>query len=84
MFQRNISFDGGNFNVYWSYNSTSDRLYFTLDVAATGWVGFGFSENMPSAMNGYDVVVGGVRNGDMYLKVSPVMNFLHWNYKIFQ
>ncbi|XP_068696487.1 uncharacterized protein [Montipora foliosa] len=75
MFQRNTSFDGGNFNVYWSYNSTSDRLYFTLDVAATGWVGFGFSENMPSAMNGYDVVVGGVRNGDMYLKDYSTQGF---------
>lgn len=79
IFQRNASFDGGNFKVYWSYNSSVDSLYFTLDVKATGWVGFGFTKNKPSAMNGYDVVVGGVRNGDMYLKVGPFSHCLIHN-----
>lgn len=69
LYQRDTSFDSGNFKVYWSYNSSSDSLYFTLDVAAIGWVGFGFSRNAPSGMIGYDVVVAGVRNGNMYLKV---------------
>jgi len=68
MYQRNASLDRGNFKVYWSYNSTSDSLYFTLDVAATGWIGFGFTRSTPSGMMGYDVAVGGVRNGQIYLK----------------
>ena len=69
MYQNNASFDGGNFKVYWSYNSSADSLYLTVDVAATGWIGFGFSENT-GGMMGYDVVVGGVGNGQMYLKVG--------------
>ncbi|XP_073246020.1 uncharacterized protein [Porites lutea] len=67
IYQNNAIFDNGNFKVYWSYNSSADSLYFTLDVAAVGWIGFGFSENN-MGMNGYDVAVGGVRNGQMYLQ----------------
>jgi len=74
MYQRNASLDRGNFKVYWSYNSTSDSLYFTLDVAATGWIGFGFTRSTPSGMMGYDVAVGGVRNGQIYLKVGPLFH----------
>ena len=68
IYQNNAIFDNGNFKVYWSYNSSADSLYFTLDVAAVGWIGFGFSENN-MGMNRYDVAVGGVRNGQMYLQV---------------
>ena len=68
IYQNNAIFDNGNFKVYWSYNSSADSLYFTLDVAAVGWIGFGFSENN-IGMNRYDVAVGGVRNGQMYLQV---------------
>ncbi|KAM7427759.1 DBH-like monooxygenase protein 1 [Porites harrisoni] len=67
IYQNNAIFDNGNFKVYWSYNSSADSLYFTLDVAAVGWIGFGFSENN-MGMNRYDVAVGGVRNGQMYLQ----------------
>lgn len=83
IYQESVSFDGGNFKVYWSYNSTADSLYFKLDVAATGWVGFGFSQEMRSDMMGYDVMVGGVRNGQMYLKVCSFCQFIEiFYYKV--
>ena len=77
IYQETASFDGDGFKVYWSYNSTADSLYFKLDVAATGWVGFGFSKEMRTDMMGYDVVVGGVTNGQMYLMVG-IFHFIKY------
>jgi len=39
-------------------------------VKTTGWVGFGFADNAPNSMQGYDVIVGGFDNGQGYLNVS--------------
>ena len=47
-----------------------DSLHFTLEVRATGWVGFGVATQAPNSMTYYDVAVGGVVNGSGYLKVS--------------
>ena len=46
-----------------------DLLKFKLVVKATGWIAFGFARNGPSKMVDYDVAVGGVFNGQGYLKV---------------
>ena len=53
----------------WMYNATSDKLYFVVEVAAVGWVGFGLATNAPTKMTDYDVAVRVVSNGKAYLKV---------------
>ena len=68
-FDKQMSFDGGAFKAYWSYDSLMDLLKFKLVVNATGWIAFGFARNSPSGMVDYDVAVGGVFNGQGYLKV---------------
>ena len=68
-FDKQMSFDGGAFKAYWSYDSLMDLLKFKLVVKATGWIAFGFARNGPSKMVDYDVAVGGVLNGQGYLKV---------------
>ena len=68
-FDKQISFNGGVFKAYWSYDSLMDLLKFKLVVKATGWIAFGFARNGPSKMVDYDVAVGGVLNGQGYLKV---------------
>ncbi|XP_078365473.1 uncharacterized protein LOC144649765 [Oculina patagonica] len=62
------SYDNGNYNMSWKINRTSDRLYFKVEVKATGWVEFGLAKNVTTNMTVYDVAVGGVNNGTCYLK----------------
>lgn len=64
------SLDNGNYNVSWMFNSSMDSLHFTVEVRATGWVGFGVATQAPNNMTYYDVAVGGVVNGSGYLKVN--------------
>lgn len=69
VFSNQISFQGGNFNVSYNFNESSDTFEFLVEVNATGWVGFGFAEKAPNNMTDYDVAVGGVfPNGSGYLK----------------
>lgn len=71
VFSNMIVLDSGNYNVSWSFNSSSDALEFLVEARATGWVGFGLALTAPNNMNGYDVAVGGVRsNGTGYLQVQ--------------
>ena len=58
------SLDGGNYVVMWKYDMLMDTFTFNVTVNATGWVAFGVSETIGN-MNGYDVIVGGVRG--MYM-----------------
>lgn len=70
VFSNQLSFLGGNYNVSYNFNASSDILEFLVEVRATGWVGFGFAENAPNNMRSYDVAVGGVfPNESGYLKV---------------
>lgn len=65
-FSNFLSFKNGQYNVSWMFNSSMDTLHFMVEVMATGWVGFGFSTQMPPtspSMTGYDVAVGGVSSG---------------------
>ena len=65
-----LSLNGGKYNVSWMHNTSMDTLHFMVEVMATGWIGLGFSTNVPPAtpsMVGYDVAVamvdaGGVGN----------------------
>ena len=70
VFSKQLSFLGGDFNVSYNFNASSDTLEFMVEVNATGWVSFGFAVNAPNNMTNYDVAVGGVfQNGSGYLKV---------------
>ena len=70
VFSNQLSLLGGNFNVSYNFNASSDTWEFFVEVRTTGWVGFGFPEITPKRMINYDVAVGGVfPNGSGYLKV---------------
>ena len=60
-----VSLDGGDYKVMWKYDILMDTFMFNVTVNATGWVAFGVSESFPTMMDGYDVIVGGVRG--MYM-----------------
>lgn len=68
------SLNGGQYSVMWKYDMLMDTFTFNVTVNATGWVAFGVSESFGN-MNGYDVIVGGVRGmhvNDTYYKVVYV------------
>ena len=65
-----MSFDNGNYNASWMFNSSADTLHFMVEVRATGWIGFGFATQAPNNMRDYDVAVGGVTGGSGYIKVD--------------
>ncbi|XP_067033519.1 mucin-12-like isoform X1 [Acropora muricata] len=68
VFSNHLSFLGGNFNVSYNFNASSDTLEFFVEVRTTGWVGFGFAEEPSKGMMNYDVAVGGVfKSGSGYL-----------------
>ena len=70
VFSNHLSFLGGNFNVSYNFNASSDTLEFFVEVRTTGWVGFGFAEEPSKGMMNYDVAVGGVfKSGSGYLTV---------------
>ena len=56
--------DGGQYNLMWKYDILIDTFTFNVTFNATGWVAFGVSESFGN-MNGYDVIIGGVRG--MYM-----------------
>ncbi|KAL9970134.1 hypothetical protein ACROYT_G022461 [Oculina patagonica] len=64
-----LSFNNGNYNMSWMFNSSMDTLHFLVEVRTTGWIGFGIARQAPNAMVDYDVAVGGVlTDGTGYLK----------------
>ena len=75
-FVNSISFNNGNYNASWVFNSSTDTLHFVVEVRATGWIGFGVATQAPTGMQGYDVAVGGVFNGSGYLKVNDYKTLL--------
>ena len=65
------SFDGGKFVVSWKIDGAAKKIRFKVEAQTTGWVSFGFAKRAPDSMRDYDVVVGGVVNGNTgYLYVS--------------
>jgi len=65
-----LTLDGGNYNVSWNFNATSDMLEFLVEVRTVGWVGFGVAEEPARNMINYDVAIGGVlSNGTTYFQV---------------
>ena len=71
LFSNMLTLDGGNYNVSWNFNVTSDTLEFLVEVRTVGWVGFGVAEAPARGMEDYDVAIGGVMNdGASYFQVS--------------
>ena len=69
---KTLTYDGGKYTVVWKYDMIEDTFYFNETVQATGWIRFGVSENKGN-MQGYDVMVGGVRNTNQgYHKVGEI------------
>lgn len=70
MFSNMLTLHGGNYNVSWNFNATSDTLEFLVEVRTVGWVGLGVAEAPAEAMLNYDVAIGGVlSNGTSYFEV---------------
>ena len=65
-------YDMDRFLLRWTFHDQNDTIMFHIRVKTTGWVGFGFADNAPSAMRDYDVIVGGFDNGQGYLNVSLI------------
>ena len=67
------------YNLYWTYNSSEAQLYFGTEVQTLGWVGLGFTYNINTNMDGYDVAIGylvpGTKRSE--LKVNKVRHILH-------
>ena len=75
MFSNMLTLEGGNYNVSWNFNATSDTLEFLVEVRTVGWVGFGVAEAPARNMVDYDVAIGGVMNdGTSYFQVSWSQN----------
>ena len=59
----------GSYELFWSFNSTTQIISFAVNVSTTGWVGFGISPN--GQMPGSDVVIGWVESdGTVQFNVS--------------
>ena len=67
--------DGGAYKVMWKYDMIKDTFMFNITVNATGWVAFGVSKSFGN-MNGYDVIVGGVRGMHMNETYSNVSSYV--------
>ncbi len=61
--------EGGQFyGLHWNFSTSTETIYFAVNVSTTGWVGFGLSPT--GQMPGSDVVMGWVSEGQGYFWVS--------------
>lgn len=58
----------GVYDLAWGYNDT--HITFKVQVKTSGYVGLGVSPN--GGMANSDIVIGWVKDGVTYLKVSPI------------
>ena len=58
-----------NVNLYWNVSAEEKDIYFTVEAKTTGWIGFGISSGQ-GKMKGADIVIGWVKDGKAYFKVS--------------
>jgi hypothetical protein len=64
-----LHFDGGRFNLTWSYLSATQEIEFEVRVKSTGFVALGLTKTN-SSMQSLDLFAGGVNAGANYLKVN--------------
>lgn len=57
--------------LYWNVDTAKKEISFTVEAQTTGWVGFGISTGQ-GKMQGADIVIGWVKDGKTYFKVSFV------------
>ena len=61
-----------NVNLYWNISTEAKEIYFTVEANTTGWIGFGISSGQ-GKMEGADIVIGWVKDGKTYFKVSKCL-----------
>jgi len=59
-------------NLYWNVKTEEKEIYFTIEAKTTGWIGFGISSGQ-GKMKGADIVIGWVKDGKTFFKVSKCM-----------
>ena len=62
-----------NVKLYWNVSTAEKEISFTVEVKATGWVGFGISSGQ-GKMQGADIVIGWVKDGQKYFKASKTVS----------
>ena len=58
-----------NVKLYWNVSTEEKEIYFAVEAKTTGWIGFGISSGQ-GKMEGADIVIGWVKDGKAYFKVS--------------
>ena len=58
-----------NVKLYWNVSFAEKQIFFTVEAKTTGWIGFGISSGQ-GKMKGADIVIGWVKDGKAYFKVS--------------
>ena len=58
-----------NVKLYWNVSTENKEINFTVEAKTTGWIGFGISSGQ-GKMKGADIVIGWVKDGKAYFKVS--------------
>ncbi|XP_031564418.1 uncharacterized protein LOC116299842 [Actinia tenebrosa] len=66
VYNKQLSFNNGDYLVFWKFDSNTNELFFKLVVKATGWVGLGFSQQN-SGMANLDIVVANVSAGQGFI-----------------
>ena len=61
--------------LFWTVDWDAETVSFALEVATTGWVGFGFSTGSGQMVDS-DVVIGWVKDNQGYLTVRILLNTL--------
>jgi len=64
-----------NVKLYWNVNFAKKEIFFTVEAKTTGWIGFGISSGQ-GRMEGADIVIGWVKDGKPYFKVSESVRSL--------
>ena len=64
--------EGDNVKLYWNVSTANKEIYFTVEAKTTGWIGFGISSGQ-GKMKGSDIVIGWVKDGQVYFKVHKIV-----------
>ena len=60
--------------LYWTIDSSDGVIRFAVEAETTGWVGFGISSGQ-GKMEGADIVIGWVKDGQAYYSVRERSSF---------
>lgn len=60
--------EGQNVKLFWNVSTANKEIFFTVEAKTTGWIGFGISSGQ-GKMEGADIVIGWVKDGNAYFKV---------------